>query len=72
VIFFPVCSSFDTQTWTKVFSVNNTFYFNGIDCDPTNANHCCAVAEGFNVAGAGARIFCTTDGYGLLRSHGLP
>ena len=41
---------------------NNTFYFNGVDCDPNDANHCCAAAEGFDVAGAGAHIFCTTNG----------
>ena len=50
------------QTWTTVLAQNNTFYFNGVDCDPNDANHCCAAAEGFDVAGAGAHIFCTTNG----------
>ena len=35
---------------------------NGIDCSPTDPNHCCAVAEGSSSSEPGARIFCTTDG----------
>jgi len=50
------------KTWTKVIAVNNTYYFNGIDCDPNDANHCCAVAEAFDITNAGAHILCTQDG----------
>lgn len=50
------------KTWTTVFAQNGTFYFNGIDCNPSNALNCCACAEGFGSSGAGARIFCTQDG----------
>ena len=51
------------HTWTTVVAVNNTYYFNGIDCDPNDETHCCAVAEGFSITGAGAHILCTTDGF---------
>eukprot|EP00042_Codosiga_hollandica_P002760 m.12288 g.12288 ORF g.12288 m.12288 type:complete len:448 (-) comp17397_c0_seq1:85-1428(-) len=50
------------KTWTRVVAVNNTYYFNGIDCDPNNADHCCAVAEAFDITNAGAHILCTQDG----------
>jgi len=50
------------NTWTTVFAQNGTFYFNGIDCNPSNALNCCACAEGFGSTGAGARIYCTQDG----------
>jgi photosystem II stability/assembly factor-like uncharacterized protein len=37
--------------------------FNAIDCQPSNANWCCAVGEADNDSPApGARIHCTQDG----------
>jgi photosystem II stability/assembly factor-like uncharacterized protein len=50
------------KTWTHVVAQNNSYYFNGIDCDPNDANHCCAVAEAFSIPNAGAHVFCTTNG----------
>ena len=49
------------KTFSTVFAENSSFYFNGIDCSPTDPNTCCAVGEGSD-ADAGARIHCTTDG----------
>jgi len=46
------------KTWSSEFSVNDTFYFNEIDCAPGMATHCCAVAED----STNAHILCTTDG----------
>lgn len=50
------------KTWKSVFSENNTFYFNGIDCAPNNASVCCAVGEASDTNVSGARIHCTVDG----------
>jgi hypothetical protein len=46
-------------TWLTVFSSEDDFYFNGIDCVDTS--HCVAVGEGFN-ANAGIRVYHTSDG----------
>jgi len=54
-------------TWKTLFAENGTFYFNGIDCNPSDPTHCCAVGEGFSQppnpsTEPGARIHCTRDG----------
>jgi len=50
------------KTWKTVFAENGTFYFNGIDCHPSDPKTCCAVGEASGSADAGARIYCTYDG----------
>jgi len=50
-------------TWTTVFNVSNQFYFNSIDCQPSNPDWCCALGEGFQDSTVpGGRIHCTQDG----------
>jgi len=50
-------------TFTSVYNVSDQFYFNGIDCQPSNENACCAVAEADNDSPTpGAQILCTLDG----------
>lgn len=63
------------KTWKSVFSKEGEFYFNGIDCSPTDPKHCCAVGEASDSPERvcqcsmrrshrpqGSRIYCTTDG----------
>jgi len=51
------------NTWTTVFNDTGNFYFNAIDCQPSNENWCCAVGEAdTDSPTAGARIHCTQDG----------
>lgn len=50
-------------TFTTVFNQSNAFYFNGIDCQPSNADWCCACAESDSDSPVpGARVLCTQDG----------
>jgi len=50
-------------TFKTIFNETNTFYFNGIDCQPDNANWCCAVGEADSDSPVpGARIHCTQNG----------
>eukprot|EP00730_Choanoeca_flexa_P003467 TRINITY_DN11416_c4_g7_i2.p3 TRINITY_DN11416_c4_g7~~TRINITY_DN11416_c4_g7_i2.p3 ORF type:complete len:301 (+),score=87.58 TRINITY_DN11416_c4_g7_i2:2095-2997(+) len=48
------------KTWETQIAVNNSYYFNGIDC--TSENHCCAVGEAADPPYLGAGIHCTFDG----------
>ena len=50
------------STWNTVFTDKGNFYFNGIDCQPSNPLACCAVGESDDGAAPGARIHCTFDG----------
>lgn len=49
-------------TWTSVFQENGTFYFNEIDCAPSDPSHCCAVGDASGSSSSGGRIHCTTNG----------
>ena len=60
------------NTWTTLFAQNDTFYFNGIDCNPSNPNHCCAVGESADGPAAGAYIYCTFDGHNFNRTFAAP
>lgn len=60
------------KTWTTLFAQNNTFYFNGIDCNPSNPNHCCVAAEADDGPAAGARIMCTEDGQNFNTTFTAP
>ncbi|EGD79233.1 hypothetical protein PTSG_09954 [Salpingoeca rosetta] len=60
------------NTWSTLFAQNDTFYFNGIDCNPSDPNHCCAVGESADGADAGARIYCTFDGQNFNRTFYAP
>jgi photosystem II stability/assembly factor-like uncharacterized protein len=60
------------NTWTSLLFVNNTVYFNGIDCSPSDPNHCCAVAETSDGPQAGAYIYCTTDGQNFKQTLAMP
>lgn len=46
-------------TWKSQFYMNNSFYFNGIDCAPGDENTCCAVGE---ASAIGIFVYCTKDG----------
>lgn len=60
------------STWSTLFAQNDTFYFNGIDCNPSDPKHCCAVGESADGADAGARIYCTFDGQNFNRTFYKP
>lgn len=59
-------------TWKTLFAQNDTFYFNGIDCNPSNPDHCCAVGESADGPDAGARIYCTWDGETFNQTFNAP
>lgn len=51
------------STFTTVFNDVGNFYFNSIDCQPSNPDWCCAVGEADSDSPqSGARIHCTQDG----------
>ena len=50
------------STWKTVFTDSGNFYFNAIDCQPSNPQACCAVGESDDGASPGARIHCSFDG----------
>lgn len=45
-------------SWNSLFSANDTFYFNEIDCAPGLHQKCCVSGED----GQNGLIYCTTDG----------
>jgi hypothetical protein len=50
------------KTWSSVYYDEGRFYFNWIDCAPSDPSHCCAAGEGDTSSEPGIRILCTWDG----------
>jgi photosystem II stability/assembly factor-like uncharacterized protein len=50
------------QTWTTLFSQNNTFEFGEMSCSPSNPDHCCVTGGAAQPLYDGALIMCTFDG----------